>query len=145
MRKPYSKLLRKKFSEMVRGLELPFEEFSGKSEYLLPIDYAHVHRVNEKLWLFLVLYINPKGRQCFTVQFGWSTLGRFPEVLDMRFPDLEVKKERFREKEHFQRVAVFLGHDQWWYLEGDKKNWLGHLDGDPIDLTSEDVERSVNK
>ena len=147
MRKPYSGELKKQFSEMVLGLGLPFEKFKGKSEYLFPSVYPHVYRVDEKLWLFILLYINPKGYQSFTVQFGWSLFGRFPEVTEGQFiTDQAVNKERFKEPEFMQRISIFCGPDTWWFLEGTQEDALhGHMDFQPQDIASEEAKKAVSK
>jgi len=117
MRPIYRKVLKARFSEMLRALDPPFREFEGSSSYIRSSDYAYARRAKRTVLLFLVLHINSKGWQSFTVEFGWSRLERFPEVLWAHFPDLTVDPKRLKLKEYRQRIRVFLDGDKWWFLE----------------------------
>lgn len=119
MRKPYRQELIRQFTVLVKNIDPSFEPFEGKSLHLFPSHFVLVSRRSESVWLLLEVFINPNGLQSFTILFGWSTKGRFPEVLDIKFLDTEAKRERFREKEYRQRIGVFLGQDKWWFFEGE--------------------------
>jgi hypothetical protein len=104
-----------RFGQLAEGLALPFKPFSEKAYYLFPSNYAFVHHASTDIWLFLVVYVNPKGEHNFTLKFGWSIKGRFPEVLDSRFTrDKSANTARYTEDELINRTSVFVGNDHWW-------------------------------
>ncbi len=145
MRKPYNRILKKRFAEMVGQVVPPFQAFKGKSAYIFPCEYAYVHCAAESIWLFLVLFINPKGRESFTLEFGWSLKGRFPEVLSIDFLDMEPERRRFVEEEYIQRIGVFRGRDTWWFVEDEEKSreyFQKHFSYPAV--TPEQAEAAVN-
>jgi hypothetical protein len=111
------RLLISKFSAIVASLNPQFLPFSGASEYIFPKHSYYSYKHSSDSSLFLDLYINQKNNTSdFTVQFGWSRLGRFPEVLSVHFymDDFQAGVKRYSQPEYLQRVAMFLGGDTWW-------------------------------
>lgn len=75
-------------------------------------------RRRRRLQLFVVLYVDPKGEAKFTFDYGWSRLGRYPQVLDV--PSLEVVdcRQEFKEAELLRRYGTGLGkEDKWWNID----------------------------
>jgi hypothetical protein len=61
-----------------------------------------------------------KGREAFTVEIGWSKLGRFPE-LSMRpsFDTPSLRRNEFELDEYVCRLGMLVsGGDYRWELEG---------------------------
>jgi len=115
------KQLLARFAGLALGLPIPFVRYEKKSYYIFPSNYAFVHDANEDVKLFLTVYVDPKGESAFTLQFGWSVKGRYPEVLEMRFPqDTTANILRYAEDEYVERTRVFVGRDQWWPFEASR-------------------------
>jgi hypothetical protein len=128
---------------MVQKEEPAFEGFKGKSMWLMSSEYAYVARWSH-IWMFLTIYANPKGLQSFTIEFGWSKLLRYPEVVSSEFCDSEPNPKRFQEPEYMDRIRVFLGEDTWWYLE-DQNDLKAHFDKREISdvQANERVQRAL--
>jgi hypothetical protein len=117
MRKPYGSVLKRSFTELVANLDPTFVPFKTKSEYLFASNYPYILRTNEDIVLFLVLFLDPKGRERFTVEFGWSREGRFPEVHPIAPYQVGSKAECFEKREFLQTIGPSGGAEQWWWVE----------------------------
>lgn len=126
MRQVYTRLIRKEFGAFARTLTPAFESFRTKSLYHPPGETVVAAEVGPNLRLFLGLMINPKGKQCFTIWFGWSKLGRFPELDERNVMERVPDETRFSNEEFRERVGAFLNEDKWWFLE-DKGNIKAHF------------------
>jgi hypothetical protein len=133
MRKRYTSALKSRADEFFAASVPSFSRFQEISPVLVSSEYPYVSRVFENLWLFVVLFIHPKGKQAFTFEFGWSRLRRFPEVSQVRCFDSAVNRERFPEDEYLQRIRVFFGEDRWWFLE-DQSQWADHFKAKDVSL-----------
>lgn len=118
MRKELSKALKEAFTQAMAA-ELPrFRETPIKSMYLNPGERVFAWPASGAASLFVILVPHPKGGDQFTIELGWSALGRFPE-LGVR-PSMRPPKrgEEFQEAEYVCRLGeVARGSDQWWSLE----------------------------
>lgn len=118
MRKELGKALKEVFTRSMAA-ELPrFRETPVKSMYLNPGERVFEWAPGGAKRLFVLLVPHPKGGDQFTVELGWSTLGRFPE-LGMRPSRLPpMRSEEFREAEYICRLGEAAGgSDKWWSLE----------------------------
>lgn len=117
MRKELSKALKEAFTQAMAA-ELPrFRETPIRSMYLNPGERVFSWEAAGAANLFVILVPHPKGPDQFTIELGWSVLGRFPE-LSMR-PSLRLPKrgEEFQESEYVCRLGeVAGGSDRWWSL-----------------------------
>jgi len=99
-----------------------FELYKGKSEYIFPSSYYFVHRESERGMAVIVLHIYSKShRSEFTLGFGWSRLGRLPEVLSAWFAleDAAAGRVHYSDEEYMNRVRMFLGKDTWWHFSSE--------------------------
>lgn len=115
MRKEIGKALKEAFAAAIKA-ELPrFQEAAIKSMYLNPGERVFEWKCSEAIRLFVLLVPDPKGDDRFTVELGWSTLGRFPE-LGMRPPPQAPRRgSELREAEYVCRLGELAkGSDYWW-------------------------------
>ena len=118
MRKEYGRVLRRLFDERMRA-ELPqFEPVRLTSDYVWPGERLFRWDAGEGLYCWVILNPSAKGQQSFTVEVGWSCLGRFPELGSrpsvMAPPSLDEVAEM---PEGTLRVASIRdGGDAWWEL-----------------------------
>lgn len=87
--------------------------FLGKNEWAFSYD------IDGQLYLFVVFSLHEKDKKEFTIEIGWSKLGRFPQ-LEMRpcFGDEPNKQhDEFDFDEYLIRLsALWQGNDYWWRL-----------------------------
>jgi len=115
------RLLITRFKEIVAKTDPQFLPFNGASPYVFPSHLYFSYERPGRGMLFLDLSINQKSdKSDFTLQFGWSRLGRFPEVLSVHYymDDLAAGIRRYSQPEYMQRVMMFLGRDTWWCFDG---------------------------
>ena len=78
-----TKKIRSIFAKSVHGIFLPriegFVQMKDPSQYTWPGESVYVCR-DDFLWLVIIVSPDPKGRDAFTVEVGWSKLTRFPEL-----------------------------------------------------------------
>lgn len=119
MRKEYGNALRREFTAQMK-VKLPqFHPVKISSIYVWPGERAFRWIPVEPIHLWILLCPDQKGREAFTVEIGWSRLGRFPE-LGMR-PSFELpssRRDEFKVDEYVCRLGVqAAGDDYWWELE----------------------------
>ncbi len=119
MRKEYGKALRHLFSAEMKNRLPRFLPVKLSSVYLLPGERAFRWIQAEAIHLWILLCPDQKGREAFTVEIGWSKLGRFPE-LSMRpsFQTPTARRDEFALDEYVCRLGMLVsGEDHWWELE----------------------------
>ncbi|MDH3207144.1 MAG: hypothetical protein OEO79_11065 [Gemmatimonadota bacterium] len=79
MRKEYRKAVRELFSRRLDEMLPNFHAVKLKSPLLFGGESVFRWAAGGELVCFVILVPDPKGRQSFTVELGWSGLGRFPE------------------------------------------------------------------
>lgn len=117
MRKEYGKALRDLFTSMMAERLPQFSPYGGKSMYLAPGERVFQWPVSDIVHLFVFCVPDERGHEAFTVEIGWSTLSRLPE-LSMRpsFDPSENRKE-FDQAEAVTRLPYLAGSDEWWTIE----------------------------
>ena len=117
MRKELGKALRETFSKSLRERLPRFREAAIKSMYLGPGERVFEWRHSDAIRLFVILVPHQKGAEAFTVELGWSTLGRFPE-LGVR-PSMHRPRHGadLQEPEYVCRLGELArGGDYWWAI-----------------------------
>ncbi|MGB6065367.1 MAG: hypothetical protein WBG50_11195 [Desulfomonilaceae bacterium] len=125
MRKEYGKALREVFTQELK-VHLPqFLPVKISSLNIFPGERGFRWVPAEPTHFWIILCPDQKGHEAFTVELGWSRLGRFPE-LGMR-PSSNAPSENrdeFALEEYVCRLGMLMtGGDLWWHLE----NPLEHL------------------
>jgi len=119
MRKEYGKVLRQLFSAEMTNRLPRFLPVKVSSIHILPGERAFRWIPVEPIHFWVLLCPDQKGREAFTVEIGWSKLGRFPE-LSMR-PSFEApssRRDEFAMDEYVCRLGMLVsGRDYWWELE----------------------------
>jgi len=103
---------------MVAMLNPPFKQYEGKSHYVFPSHYYFVHEAPQGLAVIVLHIFSKPHRSEFTVEFGWSRLGRLPEVLStaLILDDVAAGHMRYLEPEYLNRVRMFFAKDTWWHF-----------------------------
>jgi hypothetical protein len=79
MRKQYRQAIEKVFSSELLKVDPQFEKLAVKALCKYDGETAFAKKT-EKATLFISLIPDPKGGEEFSVEIGWSTLHRFPEL-----------------------------------------------------------------
>jgi hypothetical protein len=114
MRKEYRKALLKHFDKRIQEMIPEFSPVNLSNIYFTLGDRAFEKRLlnGESHWINL--NINPKF-ECFTVEIGWSALGRWPE-LSMRPSALRPNhNSEFAEQEYITRLPFLWTTDDYWF------------------------------
>lgn len=116
MRKEYGLVLRETFSETL-AVVCPSFAPVRKPAMLTPVPGERVWRrvvaADRHLW---VAVVPDQNREAFTIELGWSRLGRFPQ-LSMR-PSLAQPRDAGSPEEYLCRLgALSRGRDWWWVIE----------------------------
>ncbi|MCB1889467.1 MAG: hypothetical protein KDH20_17800 [Rhodocyclaceae bacterium] len=112
MRKEYGKVLRKACDEGMAAAGMGWERQALKSLWLMPGERAYARRLSDSLTGWCVLSPHAE-RDSFTIDIGWSRLGRFPE-LGMR-PSALVAEVDFGRDECWVRLGeLATGEDICW-------------------------------
>ena len=123
--------LRRTIEPLLRSLPLKFHPYSEKIPYLSSSKIAYCHEARAGVRLFITLYLNPDGGDWFTLMFGWSTMGRYPHVIDLKFIIDDVPNSvRFGEVEYIERSRIFLKKDIWWMVDSKDDTKFGRTIGE---------------
>lgn len=150
MRKEYGKALRQLFSAEMNNLLPRFLPVKLSSLYILPGERPFRWIPVEAVHLWILLCPDQKGREAFTVEIGWSKLGRFPE-LSMRpsFRAPSSGREEFALDEYVCRLGMLVsGDDSWWELESpadlnSQEAYLAYLQAKISSISPEEADRIV--
>jgi hypothetical protein len=80
MRKELRAAVRKEFAAAMARRLPQFVPLTVKSRFAWPGSRIYEWAYNPSIHFFVELFFDPKGYDCFGVDLGWSTLGRFPEI-----------------------------------------------------------------
>ncbi len=87
MRKDYGKALRELFAQGMAQRFPAWRAVTPPASHYWPGERVFVHEGHPVAWQVLIVGPDPKGREAFRVELGWSTLRRVP-LLSMRpLPD----------------------------------------------------------
>lgn len=118
MRKEYGKVLRKDFGAMLKEIAPEFKEWNFKDS-LLPGQRVYQWEVKDNIYCYIILLPSPKGGNNFTIELGWSKLGRFPELScrpSTQFPS--STHDEFELPEYICRLGMLSeGNHDWWKIE----------------------------
>jgi len=119
MRKEYGKPLRALFTAEMQSRLPQFAATTVKSQYIFPGERAFCWIPRDPIRCWVVVQPNLKGHESFTVEIGWSTMARFPE-LGMRpsFQSPSDDHAEFAQPEYMCRLGKDrVGDDHWWEVE----------------------------
>jgi hypothetical protein len=116
MRKEYGAALREVFSETLTAV-CPSFMLVKKPSMLACVPgeraYRWIATHSQHMWMVLV---PDQQREAFTIELGWSRLGRFPQ-LTMR-PSFVAPEDAAMEDEYLCRLGdLSRGKDWWWTIE----------------------------
>lgn len=138
MRKEYGRILRNVFEKEMKSKLPQFELIKIKSVYIFPGERIFRWIPKSSLHCFIILSPSHKGYDEFTIEIGWSVLGRFPELSVRPSPVKSADENIFSRSEFICRLTN-LNPDitEWWKFD--------HIE-DPIDmLFKESVPISTGK
>jgi hypothetical protein len=118
MKKQYRMAINKHFSSELEKIDPGFEKISVISPCKYDGETVFVKKADNAT-LFICLIPDPKGREEFTVEIGWSTKHRFPE-LSIR-PSIEPggNNDEFTKDEAMVRLTSFTKMDSFgWKFNG---------------------------
>jgi hypothetical protein len=130
LRDPYlmdRKLRKRAFDLFARHMKesLPtFKPFRAKSLYVWPgeVVWEDAETMGDTT-LFIILSPEPKGRDQFTVELGWSRLRRFPELIQRPSLAFQSEFERCYERDEATvRLSSLTDHHSWIDLYDDNVN-----------------------
>src|SRR3954462_9027221 len=80
MRKEFKRALKEQFCEKLIECDRGFSEIKSRSLYIFPRDIVYTKLTErDNVRLFVIVLVEEK-RDAFSLEVGWSTLGRFPEL-----------------------------------------------------------------
>ncbi|MDH3317564.1 MAG: hypothetical protein OER43_17585 [Gammaproteobacteria bacterium] len=128
MRKEYGKVLRSAFERQMKAKVPRFAAFKTKSMYVFPGERIFRWAATDSLHCFVIMVPSRKDTDEFTVEVGWSTHGRFPE-LGMRPSDSPSSDRVEFERDEFvcRMSELWTREDLWWQFS----------DFDPMDPVSQ--------
>ena len=150
MRKEYGKALRDMFTAEMKSQLPGFVPVKVTSPYIGPGERAFRWVPAEPLHCWILLCPDQKGREAFTVEVGWSRLGRFPE-LSMR-PSSAVPspgRDELALDEYVCRLGeIVAGGDFWWELESNEspdtqEAYMAYLQAKVTPVSPQEAKRIV--
>ena len=94
-----------------------FKPVQIKSQYLWPGERSFLWIPREPIHIYVVLSPSLKGYDEFSVDIGWSLLGRFPEIGARGARTPTSDHFEFKEDEFACRVtSLYSGEDEFWKL-----------------------------
>jgi hypothetical protein len=139
MRKEYSKALRALFTKKLNEIDSNFKEIKVANGFLQPGERAYQWEVNDRLYCFIILVPDRSGADSFTVEIGWSTKARFPQIGFRPLPASLLNEEFVNDEYVFRLPIISMKKDFWWQV-GEGRNLLLI---DPIKFI-EDNERKID-
>lgn len=118
MRKEYSKLLKDLFSQRLEEIAPEFKEIKVPDP-VYPGQRTYQWIPSQGLLCFIILVPSPKGDDRYTIELGWSTLGKFPRIEEMG-SWITIYKLTPERKEYDLPVCIcrlgniHSGKDIWW-------------------------------
>jgi len=145
MRKEYRRAVREAFAARVIELCPGFNPVKVSSPLLHSGESIFRWMPCDRLKTFVILVPSPTGHQAFTLEIGWSTAGRFPE-LSVR-PSLVLAAEDPLPI-HVEEGIVRIGdlndrRDMWWHLPDPAMDSPGDLEALKSSLEPVSVEEAA--
>jgi hypothetical protein len=116
MRKEYGKALRDLFDLEIKAWLPAFKPLQSKSMYLFPGERVYYRIPREPIYCLIILVPSQKDADEFTIEIGWSKLGRFPESGTR--PSLQLPtaaRTEFEQAEYVCRLSdLWTREDVWW-------------------------------
>jgi hypothetical protein len=118
MNRTSKRALQSRMEPILHALPLSFTSYEEDTPYISKYKIPYCCSIDPHVKLFVSFYLNPDGGDWFTLLFGWSTKGRYPHVVDMKFAiDDSPNFGRFVEEEYIERTRVFFRKDIWWVVD----------------------------
>jgi hypothetical protein len=109
MRKEFERVLTKQFSEMLIKCDHGFSEMQSRSPYVFPRDIVYTKMTErENVRLFVIVVVHEE-RDAFSLEIGWSALGRFPELSSRPAGRPTPNRIEFSRPEFVCRLADLFG------------------------------------
>ena len=139
MRKEYSKALRVLFVKKLNEIDGNFKEIKVANGLLQPGERAYQWKVNGRLYCFIILVPDRSGADSFTVEIGWSTKARFPQIGFRPLP-ASLLNDDFKNDEYVFRLPIISMKKDFWWQVGKSQDMLLI---DPIKFI-EDCKRDID-
>ena len=114
MRKEYGKAIRKLFAQKIQEKLPDFRPAKISNIYFTPGDRAFEKKVGNEVLYWINLNVNQKF-ECFTVEIGWSAIGRWPELSMRPSPIRPDYNSEFEEQEYITRLPFLWTQDDYWF------------------------------
>jgi hypothetical protein len=135
MRKEYGKVLRESFTALMKQQLPQFKPIKYPAHpHIWPGDRIFRWIPREPIHCFIILVPTQKGYDTFTIEIGWSTLGRYPPLEMRPVDDPTPERKEFGKPEFVCRLPWLIPDlADWWSVTG--KDWAEGFTLDEI-LTS---------
>jgi hypothetical protein len=147
MRKEYSRVLRDSFAKLIKANVPKFKPAKVKSQYLWPGERDFLWDTKELVHVYVILSPSLKGHDEFTIDIGWSRLGRFPEIGARGSRSPTAERKEFQEMEFACRLsALWSDVDEFWKFYDDRalmSDPMQHILSQAQDITQEQAEATV--
>lgn len=115
MRKEYGKALRDTFDREMKARLPAFNLLRSKSMYIFPGERVYYRIPRDPIYCLIILVPSRKDTDEFTIEIGWSKLGRFPESLRPSLQLPTATRTEFEQTEYVCRLSYFwTRQDVWW-------------------------------
>jgi hypothetical protein len=116
MRKEYGKLVRDTFSIKLKERFPTITKFKLKSSYIFPGDFIFSIPTTAEMILGIVILVpDHQGRDQFTLEIGWSTNGRFPELNRRPSGNVSAERTEFQKDEFICRLSDLRAQPDFWW------------------------------
>jgi hypothetical protein len=109
MRREFKRALKEQFGERLAKCDGCFTKMRSRSLYVLPRDIVYTkmtHQENVRLFVIVVVH---EERGAFSLEIGWSALGRFPELSSRPAGRPTPNRIEFSRPEFVCRLADLFG------------------------------------
>jgi len=116
MKKPFLKEVGSAFADKL-GTAFPI--LAEKTEYIFPGEKVFIVPTNSpSLAGYFVITPDHHGRNRFSLDIGWSTLGRFPQLPRRPYGTATESRLEFKLDEFTCRLSTIWGEADFWWQEG---------------------------
>ncbi|MES9859773.1 MAG: hypothetical protein ABW157_18280 [Candidatus Thiodiazotropha sp. LLP2] len=150
MRKEYGKALRSLFGQKILKTLPEFSPVKVSGIYFIPGNRAFEKKLTNGESHWINLNIDPKFER-FTVEIGWSALGRWPELSMCPSPIRPDHNIEFAEQEYITRLPFLWTTDDYWFEieafnpNGDLESLMRQMAPIDSDKANERVEPIVEE
>jgi hypothetical protein len=118
MRKEYGKALRDAFDRQMKAKLPAFRPLKTESMYIFPGEQVYYRMPREPINCIIILVPSRTDTDEFTIEIGWSKLGRFPECMRPCLEPPTSARAEFEQPEYICRLSHLWGREDVWWRVG---------------------------